>query len=161
MDKIADTLVDLFFEMAKEDRYGKPYKAEREEGYIHYEWVHNSEDGVTDYIYAELDFDRNEFFLDCMWVDGKPINTNNFMKFLVKILVVSTNYKKLNPATLAEIEAYVDSGIDTATINTAKPIRHWVCPNCGDIFKKAPRCPECGQLIIDDPTIQKIRKENK
>lgn len=32
-------------------------------------------------------------------------------------------------------------------INIPREITHWVCPNCGEIFKIAPRCPECGQLI--------------
>ena len=33
------------------------------------------------------------------------------------------------------------------TINTPKEIVQWVCPTCGYVFYKAPRCPECGQLI--------------
>ena len=34
------------------------------------------------------------------------------------------------------------------------------CPNCRGLFKKAPRCPECGQLVTRErnaPTKIKVR----
>lgn len=27
---------------------------------------------------------------------------------------------------------------------------HWICPTCHYDMKKAPRCPECGQLIREE-----------
>ena len=54
------------------------------------------------------------------------------------------------------IKWYVSKDSARFTINIARePIKVMLndgksiitCPNCKDIFEKAPRCPECGQLI--------------
>lgn len=37
---------------------------------------------------------------------------------------------------------------DINKIRKAKEITNLECPNCGYIFKAAPRCPECGQKVI-------------
>lgn len=44
-------------------------------------------------------------------------------------------------------------------INVPEPITQFVCPNCNTVFKIAPRCPECGQLVRQTSTLDKKTKE--
>ena len=62
---------------------------------------------------------------------------------------------KLKGELLAYIEKNINSDFETginvalfpARVYMEENIKFYECPNCGVSFIKAPRCPECGQLV--------------
>lgn len=103
-DEVYDAIVTILYDMAKEDRYGRPYT---DDG-VEFLWVHNSEDGWLDQLSALLDFDYSEFAFDCMWfTDGKGIHTRDFDTFLKGFLDISKKYRNLNPEALAILRRYL------------------------------------------------------
>ena len=98
MEKIKEVIVDVLYEMAKEDCYGKPHIADG----VTYRWSHwSSEDGELDYMFAKLDTDNQEFVLDNGYPWGKPIENNDLDTFILRLLCVCRHYRKLNPTSLA------------------------------------------------------------
>ena len=42
----------------------------------------------------------------------------------------------------------------------AKRVTAFVCPNCEELFRVAPRCPYCGQLVMIDKSVKReMRKQ--
>ncbi len=41
----------------------------------------------------------------------------------------------------------INVAVPPRSIDYSGEVIRYVCPNCGENFLKAPRCPECGQLI--------------
>lgn len=110
-DDVYDAIVTILYDMAEEDRYfGKMWG----DGEKTFEWVHGSEDGDLDRLYALLDFDNSEFGFVCQWCnyDGnpKPIHTRDFDKFLKDFLILCGSYETLNREALATLKEY-SSGV--------------------------------------------------
>lgn len=98
-----EDIVDIFYAMAKEDRYGKPYK---EDG-VNYLWVHNSPDGWLDQIIVKMDFDNEDFYFETMWSEGKPVKTNDFKVFLKAVVKMCEHYKTIDKSKLDRINKYL------------------------------------------------------
>lgn len=97
-------LADLFYEMAKEERYKSPIK----DNGIEFEWGHwSSEDGMLDSLYAKLDFDNKEFILSGPWMHVDPITTSDFEEFLIGVLCACREYTQLSPIKIREIQRFV------------------------------------------------------
>ena len=41
----------------------------------------------------------------------------------------------------------------------AKKVTAYVCPTCEELFRVAPRCPYCGQLVMIDKSIKRERRQ--
>ena len=68
---------------------------------------------------------------------------------------------------LKQLVNYVISGTNDFSINKGKvPAKiiqidgclKYVCPTCGSSFMRAKRCPECGQLVLQDASFVKSKK---
>ena len=104
MKRFYEDIVDIFYTMAREDNYGKPYK---DDG-VNFLWVHNSPDGWLDQISIKMDFENNDFYLETMWSEGKPIQTNDFIVFLKGLVAMCDNYKTINPDSIKKINTYIN-----------------------------------------------------
>ena len=107
MKRFYEDIVDIFYAMAKEDRYGKPYK---EDG-VNYLWVHNSSDGWLDQIVVKMDFDNNDFVFETMWSydDGGPVQTNDFNVFLKAVVKMCEHYKTIDQSKLSKLQKYLNN----------------------------------------------------
>ena len=51
---------------------------------------------------------------------------------------------------------------DINKVIPAKKVTAYVCPTCEELFRVAPRCPYCGQLVMVDKSIRReTRRSNK
>ena len=108
MNEIKETLVAVVYEMAKEDSYRKPVKADG----TNFEWVHwCSEDGLLDLLTVRLDFENNDFFYDGMWCGRYPIESDDIEEFILRVLCVGRNYRHLSPELVNKLKDYAVNGM--------------------------------------------------
>lgn len=105
MEKIKEVIMDVLYEMAKEDCYGKPHIADG----VTYRWSHwSSEDGELDWMFAKIDTDNQEYVFDNGYLWGKTIKNSDLDTFILRLLCVCRNYRKLNPVPLTILRNSVE-----------------------------------------------------